>query len=296
MTELFVNALAAGRPDNAGADKPDETGKPDNVGGGPDMTTQYMGDENANDIVVKTHAGSYAVDVGEGNDTVTILGAVTGTGTIDLGAGDDKLISNGGNVDVTGGEGNDHYAVNGSAHNTFHFKFSVDTELQKFTEYFRDGGTPNIQNADGQAWANYAKQLEAWRDALEDQYGNDRNTTDGLFTVMATTSTKKTVLNTTYKDLDNSFTFEKEVTTVTSADGHDTIKGFNDGDRLDFGGITSLKMFNYFFSVSLADADGDGGLDDTVIALKSGGFKLDILNSDLSMEQIAKAAGWDFVA
>jgi len=272
--------------------------------GGGDDTVSLNGN---NTVTVDTGDGAdtvtsksnehVTINTGSGDDIVNLNG--NGDATVDLGAGNDTLTllstnqrGNNGATEVlslTGGDGSDTFTLDSHEAATFHFSFNVQT-TQGQTVYFRDGDTPNQKNADGQAWANYAKQLDAWRDAMEAQYGADQNAGTTL-SVDAVTSTKKTSLTTHY-DFDNSFTFGGG-TTITSTDGHDTIKGFNVlTDKLDLGGITQ-QQFDDFFTLTLADADGDGTADDTVIALKGGGFQLDLIDVQLTSAQLAHATGWD---
>jgi hypothetical protein len=71
----------------------------------------------------------------------------------------------------------------------------------------------------------------------------------------------------------------QETTTATSADGHDTIHGFNWGeDTLDLSGLAGMSQsqFESMFKLTQLDVDGDGELD-SVFALADDSWSVTLL-------------------
>lgn len=218
-------------------------------------------------------AGSDTLDGGDGGDA---LHGGAGDDKLSGGEGDDTLVGGGGNDDLTGGCGDD--TLNGGGGNdTFHCKFTFktgETETLIFPA-FEEGTTQNVSVTDYKAWlvssgedlngdgvVDYTYHQNDEEDPLKELEGA---IVEGDVTAVEITTGKTSQ--------ERYYEFQVEVPgedELTSADGHDTIIGFNwDQDKLNFEGLEALtkEEFSKWFDVTDdQDVNGDG-VNDTVVTI-----------------------------
>jgi hypothetical protein len=171
------------------------------------------------------------------------------------GSGADQITGNDvGNI-LVGGLGNDTETGLGGD-DTFVFNFDVGTQ----TQWFREGDSP-AGLARQHAWDLYDLQLEGWHDALVAQYGLDLDTADTLIVAGAGKNTGITF------QFDNSFT----LATSVHGDGYDTLSDFDQGDHLQFDGMSKAEFTQLHASGSL---DVTAVSEDTVISWGDGSITL----------------------
>lgn len=220
------------------------------------------------------------------------------------GAGNDNLIGGGGMDTLVGGAGDD--VQNGGGHaDTFVFDFDYTPGTLKvfnFADYLVANGKGNLladgpdgkEIADGLAQSQWPNLYHDWLNWLVGQGvgedGADANSTVDFAYNQNTGTTSIEGMAGSFSDLDdfvasNNQTRKYQATytegqagSLTSGDGHDLIKGFDWAeDHISFGDVVlDQAAFAQYFKVSVADADGDGLADDTVLSLKDDSWSVAI--------------------
>lgn len=256
-------------------------------------------DGGGGDDIINSGAGNDIVAGGDGDDA---LHGGAGDDMLAGDAGDDSLVGGGGNDILAGGEGDDRLNGGGGA-DTFKFSFSFTAGtggewnlIDADTISYANGTSSGTFNSSYDAWVNsvitdvdgdgveeFAKFSNSSTNALDitETVANPPADGDLKYEAVNTVSVLLSNNQTRYYDTTiNTYEWQESTPSLTSDDGHDVIVGFSwSEDRLDFdlgGAAMSLDTFGSFFDVSVADADGDGLEDDTVLALKDDSWSVAI--------------------
>ena len=270
------------------------------------------GDDGAN--VLDGGAGVDLMFGFGGNDT--LFGGAGDDTTLDGGAGDDMLFGGDGIDNLDGGDGDDVLSGDagddvlsgGAGADVFKYSFDLTQgegggEPISFTEFFADHGgavTEDGKVAEGTNQGQFSSLYTQWLESLGltvvdlGQNNSDSSGTpvvdgpDGTFGeresfTWTSGGGKKTVTHERwYSDTWTADTGSGGgQDTVASDDGFDTIVDFTWGvDQLEFNGLAGLTLdqFTSLFDVSGVDADLDGSIDDTVLALADGTWGVTLLN------------------
>ena len=229
-------------------------------------------DGGVGDDILNGGAGSDTLNGGEGDDA---LHGGAGDDILLGGEGNDTLVGGGGNDDLTGESGDD--ILNGGGGNdTFHFKFTYvagETKTLTFSSV-DDGTTQNVSVQEYKEWLETSGQ-DLNGDGVVDYNYNQNDSEDPLTYLEGAivdgdvTAVEITTGKTTQERY---YEFQIEVPgddQLSSADGHDTIIGFNwDQDKLSFEGLEGLseEEFTSWFDVMQKDVNADG-VNDTVVTI-----------------------------
>lgn len=206
-----------------------------------------------------------------GTDGPDHLVGGAGDDTLSGGLGNDTLTAGGGDDLLNGGLGND-FLNGGGGSDTYQFTFSLQTTAG-VSFVFRDGDTPDGNHAPAEqtAWDNYLSQLQAWRDALIQQYGPDTDTT------LKTGFQEKVALGhgdfqvSAVPGFDN--TFDTASVTLMDGQGDDTIaqlvRNSQQHDVMEIHGVTQSDFLAHT-TLTTQDVDSDGTLD-TVLTFDGSG-------------------------
>jgi hypothetical protein len=222
---------------------------------------------------------------GEGGDDTLIGGP--DNDTLYGGNDNDTLVGSEGNDTLVGGLGDDSLAGSSGA-DTFKFSFILDTENAKTFTFNTDGIV--TQN-------DLSTRYEQFLRAVADELGTDADgdgkisfswgqdgsepTIEGISPddIGGDTETISVKTGKTFHDREiyTEITIGSEPV-LTSADGHDTINGFNfKEDKLDFGLTGDNKLtigqFETFFKIEVDDYNSDGAFD-TRLSLDDGSWSL----------------------
>lgn len=242
---------------------------------------------------VATNDGDGGADMLGGIENVTgsaFDDSLTGDGFANVlngGAGNDTLVGGAGNDTLIGGDGND----------VFKYSFDLtqgDGVTFRFTDFFyaHGGAVEGGEVAGGTKQGQFSSLYTQWLESLGlTVLDLGQNSPDGMPVVegpdgtfgeresfMATTG--KTSHERFYSD---SFSTGEGKDTVASTDGFDTIVGFDFAeDKLEFDGLGSLNLteFASLFNVSVVDADKDGTVDDTKLALLDNSWSVSLLDDN----------------
>jgi hypothetical protein len=250
---------------------------------------------------------------------IDVLAANHANVTLDGGPGDDQLFSFSDGTTFIGGPGDDMLFA-GSGADVFKYSFTQGQgSSSTFTQWLQDHGNGgsvtdtdgvDLELTDGTTQNFFSMQYTAWLNELVETFGLGSDTNgDGVIDVglnqndpdgtpfiegvsdqdlaemfgdpdsfMAKTG--KTSHERFYAD---SFSTGDGGATVTSADGFDTIVEFDFAhDKLDFDGLGSLTLeeFTSLFKVTVVDADNDGTIDDTQLALLDDSWGVSLLDDN----------------
>jgi Ca2+-binding RTX toxin-like protein len=247
-----------------------------NLGGGNNSFTGTGSDEHINgqggDDTINGGAGNDFINGGTDNDS--LLGGL-GNDNLQGGSGSDTLNGGVGNDVIETASGTDviafHFVLTEGAGHTEHFDYSgvvtqadLATQMTAFLRQFgvdvnsdnvvsvydigQNGGLPSIEGAQGLTFGDQV------------------------------TISVKTGSNQHDRTIYTSVTTEGE-DQLSSPDGHDVVNDFTWGtDKLHFDVSLTEAQFDHFFQLATADADTDGAVDDTVLALKDGTWSVTLLN------------------
>lgn len=218
--------------------------------------------------------GSRYADAIEGGMGDDIINSGAGDDTVDGGAGDDQLNAGSGDDVLIGGAGDD-VLNGGGGSDTFVFNFTVAGGQSTVTFGGFDAG------ADGKLSQNeFVQQYEAFlvENGFDPDAFNQNSATDAL-----TGNPDPTVESIEIKTGATTQTRYYEDTlyvdgplAVTASDGHDTITAFQDAgpnvDQIVLNGLAGLSDadLDSLFDLTLADTDGDGTMDASVLVWGEG--------------------------
>jgi RTX calcium-binding nonapeptide repeat (4 copies) len=268
-----------------------------NAKGGNDTVYAGAGDDmiNAGDGNDTVYAGA-GVDhlngqqgddtlYGEGGDDTLIGGP--DNDTLYGGNDNDTLVGSEGNDTLVGGLGDDSLAGS-SGTDTFKFSFNLDTENTKTFIFNTDGILTQ---------SDLSTRYEQFLRAVANEFGTDTDgdgkisfswwqdgsepTIEGVSSDDINGDTETISVKTGNKFHDREIYTEITIgsePTLTSADGHDTINGFNfKEDKLDFGltgdNKLTIDQFEKFFKIEVNDYNSDG-VCDTRLSLDDGSWSL----------------------